>query len=83
MRRSVENWKKCPLCNGPRKTVSLQSKVKFARNMQKPLDKLINLVLSIKQLERTVNIKNLKRLWKLTKKAKAINFAKSTVWVKN
>ena len=64
MRRSVENWKKCPPCKSysPRKMVSLESKIKIARNMQKRLDKLINLVLSIKQLEKTVNITKLKRL---------------------
>ena len=79
-----ENGQKWPQRNGYRlcKIVTLCRKLKMHKNMPKTFLQHIAVVLCKKRLQKTANIKN----WEDIEngyQAKAIDFAKSSLWVKN
>ena len=85
--RAFENCQKWPPSKGYRlcKIVTLGQKLKMHKNMLKTFLQHIAVVLCKKRLQKTANIREIRAFWKLQKwpQAKAIDFPKSSLWVKN
>ena len=83
-----ENCQKRPPSKGYRlcKIVTLGQKLKMHKNMLKTFLQHIAVVLCKKRLEKTANIQKNQSILKIAKnghQAKAIDLAKSSLWVKN
>ena len=63
--------------------VSLGQKLKMPKKCEKPSYKIVRVVLCKKPLEKTPNIRKNETILKIGHLAKAIAFAKWSVWVKN
>ena len=63
--------------------VSLGQKLKMPKKCEKPSYKIVRVVLCKKPLEKTPNIRKIETILKIAHLAKAIAFAKWSVWVKN
>ena len=77
--KAMVNVKGSPPC----KMLSLGQKLKMPKSCEKPFFKNITVVLCKKPLEKTPNIPEMRRFWKMGYLPKAIAFAKWSVWVKN